>query len=81
VNGGHFGVMLVNYSTSTGTPKDLSGTVALSSWPVNSSGNGIINRWECSPANPNGALSTLSVTGGISAATTVPAQSIVILYA
>jgi hypothetical protein len=81
VNGNHFAVMLVNYSTTTGSPVTAAGSVGLSRWPINGTGNGIINRWECSNTYPNGSLSTLSVTNGVTDATTVPPQSVVILYA
>ncbi len=79
-NGNKFGVLLCNYSTTSGTPKVMGGTVGLGHWPVNGSGTGTVNRWEQSPQYPNGNLIQLAVTNGVTAATTVPAQSVVILH-
>jgi Glycosyl hydrolases family 39 len=71
---GGFGVMLVNYGSAT-----RAGTVGLSHWPVNPTGNGTIRRWEISHAFPRGNLSALPVAGGVTSPTTVPPRSVVIL--
>ena len=73
--GGGFAVMLVNYDGSA----TRSGTVGLSHSPVNATGSGTISRWEISRAFPRGNLTTLSVAGGATSATTVPPRSVVIL--
>ena len=70
------GVLLINANQSN----NQQGQIALSHWPSgNSAGNGTINRYEVSPGNPNGSLTQLTVTGGL-VTTTIPAQSVVILY-
>ena len=51
----------------------------MSHWPVNATGNGTISRWEISNAFPRGNLTALSVTNGVTSATTVPPRSVVIL--
>lgn len=76
VNGAHFSVMMVNYTTSP-----ISGQVALSHWPVNPTGTGTISKWELSPANLTGQVTSVSTTGGLTASIALPGQSVVILYA
>lgn len=77
ITGTSFAVMLIN--ASQGSPVN-SVQVALSHWPVNSTGNGQINQWVVSPASTSGALTQLSVSAGLTSAITLPAQSITILY-
>lgn len=76
-NSGAFGVMINNYDQSNA----ITGQVALSHWPFNNTGTGSINKWEISPAHQSGNLTTLAVTAGLTASMTVPAGSVVILYA
>jgi hypothetical protein len=71
-----FALMIINASTTS----SASGQVALSHWPVNTTGTGTINRFEVGNNNPNGNVTTLSVTAGLVAATTIPPVSVVILY-
>lgn len=71
-----FGLLIANSSTSN----SASGQIALSHWPVNSSGNATINRFEVGDNNPQGSTTTLSVSAGLVAATTIPPVSVVILY-
>jgi hypothetical protein len=75
-DGGRIGIMIVNYDE--GSP--ITGTVGLSHWPVNNTGNGMINAWELSSANPQGKLSSVTVGNGMTSTVTVPATGIVILY-
>lgn len=67
VNGGHFAVQLINYSTSTSQTLNI----ATSGLALPAS----ITRWELSAANPNTTISTLANLTGV----VVPAQSIVIV--
>lgn len=76
-SGGAFGVMINNYDQGSA----ITGQVALSHWPFNNTGTGSINKWEISPAHQQGNLTTVSVTAGLTASITVPAGSVVILYA
>lgn len=72
------GLMLIN----TDPNNAINGVqVALSHWPVNSSGTATINKWLVGPANTTGLLTTLAVTSGLTAAISLPAQSVTILYA
>lgn len=74
----NLGVLLINASTST----DVTGIqVALSKWPVNSTGDGTVTKLEISAANPTGSSSSVTVTAGKTSAITVPACSVVFLYA
>lgn len=73
-SGASIALMLINYGTTT-----YSGQVALSRWPINANGTSTIHRWEISAANTQGVTSTLTVTVGLTAALTVPGQSVVIL--
>jgi hypothetical protein len=75
VNGDSFAVLMVNY-----TPNAASGQVALSHWPVSTSGTGSIRYWELSGANKQGIMSTVAVTAGMTASISVPAESVVMLY-
>lgn len=73
----NFAVMLINYSTTT----SYTGQVALSRWPVNKSGSGSIHQWLVNSSNTAGTVTTVTVTGGLTASITVPAISVMILYA
>lgn len=75
MNQGNVGVMIVNWDTAA-----ISGQVALSQWPINSSGTGTLTRFEVGVAQPQGADSTIGVTSGITDVLTVPARSVVILH-
>lgn len=77
VNGSHFALMLINYSTTTAV---TTGQIGLSQWPLNATGTASINRWQISPSATNGALTALSVTAGLTSAITLPALSVTILY-
>lgn len=68
VNGGHFAIQLVNYSSTSQTLNLATSGLTL---PAS------ITRWELSAANPNTVTSTLANLTGV----VVPAQSIVILSA
>jgi hypothetical protein len=70
-----FGVLLSNYGTTT-----QSGTLALSHWPVNSTGNGTVNMWQHSGSNIAGTTSQVSVTAGITSSISLPAMSNTIVY-
>lgn len=78
---GNFGVAVVN---STGTTQ--TGTVALSHWPVNGTGNGSATVWtyptgsnSVPVANTPGTTSTVTVTSGVTDVISVPARSTVII--
>jgi hypothetical protein len=77
---GAFGLMIVNAGQG-----NRNGTVALSHVPlqsggaINSSGNGTANVWQQSAASPNGAISTVTVTAGITTSISFPDPSITII--
>lgn len=74
-NGTKFCVVMVNYSNGP-----VSQTVALSHWPVNTSGTLTVHKWELSAAHPQGLETTLAVTGGLTTAVNIPGHSIVLIY-
>lgn len=76
VNCNAMAVMLVNYSR-----RSARGQVAISRWPVNSSGTGRIRKWELSAAYKRGSITTVAVNTGMCDSITIPGQSVVILYA
>lgn len=76
---GRFGLMMVNQGLG-----NKSGTVALSHWPVNSTGNGTANVWQIntsqiSPGIP-GSTSTTIVSSGITGTINFPDPSVTIIY-
>lgn len=71
-----FALLIANASTSSAA----TGQIALSHWPVNTTGNGTINRFEVGDNSHLGTTSTLAVTSGLVASTTIPPVSVVILY-
>jgi hypothetical protein len=75
-NNAKMAVCLVNYGTGT-----INGQVALSHWPVNSTGTSAINLWQIGSNAPAGTLSQVNVTAGITNTVSIPGQSVVILYA
>jgi hypothetical protein len=70
------GVLLTNYGSAA-----ASGPIALSHWPVNSTGSGVINMWQQSGSNSAGAITQVTVTAGLTSSITLPANSNTILYA
>jgi hypothetical protein len=72
---GQFGLMLVN----AGNGLQLNKTVALSHWPVNSTGNGTVEVWQLSRSVPNGSTSMVEVTAGVTAALNFPDPSVTII--
>jgi len=73
--GGHFGLMVVNPGFG-----GKSGQVALSHWPVNSTGNGTANVWQInSGTSGDGARSTVQVTAGVTASINFPDPSVTII--
>jgi hypothetical protein len=72
---GAVGLMIVNNGKGAQRAK----TVALSHWPVNSSGNGTARIWQMSPSAQRGSTSTLAVRGGLMAAIDFPDPSITII--
>jgi hypothetical protein len=74
---GRFGLMILNNGQGT-----KSGSVALSHWPVNSSGNGTINMWRQTSATTADGVSTpnISVTSGITQSISFPDPSVTILW-
>lgn len=74
-NGTGFAVMMVNYTTGAKT-----GSLALSHWPVNTTGTGTVNVWTLSQAALQGSTTTVAVTAGATANITIPGQSVVIVY-
>ena len=75
VNNAKFGVWLINYDEFS----SVQGTVALSHWPVNSTGNGTIQRWEVSPAHLAAFQSSVGVSNGVTQSITLPAKSVTVL--
>ena len=84
-NGANFGVAIINSNSSP-----TSGTVALSHWPVNTTGNGTATLWTYPTTqgvglggpvvtNTPGNTTTVAVTNGVTAGITVPALSLAIL--
>jgi hypothetical protein len=71
-----FALLIANASTSSAA----TGQIALSHWPVNTTGNGTINRFEVGDNSHLGTTSTLTVASGLVASTTIPPVSVVILY-
>lgn len=76
VNGNHFSTTIVNPSAGA-----ISGQVALSRWPVNGTGNGTISVWTQGQTNPNGVITSVAVTGGLTGTITIPTLGQVILSA
>jgi len=78
-SGTSFGVVIVNANDSP-----VSGQVALSNWPLNSTGNATIHVWSLpttnGEANVPGNLSTVGVSGGLTGSVTVQARSITMLF-
>jgi hypothetical protein len=74
---GRFGLMILNNGQGT-----KSGSVALSHWPVNSSGNGTINMWRQTSATTADGVSTpnISVTNGVTQSISFPDPSVTILW-
>jgi hypothetical protein len=70
-----FGVMLANYSGAS-----VSGTVAFSHWPVNSSGNGTVNMWQQTSSNAAGSTTPVTVATGVTSTITLPSMSVTVLY-
>jgi hypothetical protein len=73
----NFAVMLINPTLAT----SYTGQVALSHWPVNTTGTATINQWLIGGSNTTASQTTVSVTAGLTASLTVPAASVMILYA
>jgi hypothetical protein len=75
----NFGVGVFNYNTTA-----TSGTIGLSHWPVNSSGNGTVSVHTVDTAQNDGfthpTISTSTVTSGVTGTILFPAQSTVIIY-
>lgn len=75
---GQFGLMIVNAGQG-----GRSGQVALSHWPVNSSGSGTANVWQLTStqntSGMDGARSTVNVTAGLTATMTFPDPSVTII--
>jgi hypothetical protein len=77
VNGTNFAVAFVNVSNNP-----ISGPVALSHWPVNSSGNGSAKFWSYPTSdgrNVPGVETTVSVTNGVTSTVTINPRSCAIL--
>jgi hypothetical protein len=80
--GTHLGVAIVNSNATA-----MTGPVALSHWPVGASGSGTITLWSYPQGgaittplmNTPGTVSSVSVSAGVTAPITVPADSVVIL--
>lgn len=73
---GSFGTMLFNASPTVPLGP---GTLGLSKWPVNSSGNGVINTLTINQANPTGLIGSATVSAGL-VTLTIPAASVVFLF-
>jgi hypothetical protein len=75
---GSFGLMVLNIGNG-----NKSGTVALSHWPVNSTGNGTANVWQMTMSQnapgQDGTHSTVNVTAGVTSSITFPNFSITII--
>ena len=74
-NGANVSTLIINYDTST----TFTGPIALSHWPVNSSGNGTVSVHTVSPASLTGTTSTLTVSSGLTASITIPAMSVTVI--
>jgi hypothetical protein len=72
---GRLGLMIVNIGKGAQSGK----TVALSHWPVNSSGNGTATIWQLSHSAQMGSTKALEVKAGITAAIEFPDPSITII--
>lgn len=75
VNGTSFGVLLINYATTS----TQSGQIALSHWPVNTTGNATIQRIEISSNNLTAVPASVTVTGGLVQSLSLPAMSVTVL--
>lgn len=74
VNGADFAVCLINGSGTT-----VSGPVGLGHWPLNATGAATITKWDLTSASPLGVLTSLAVSGGVTAPISIPARGIVML--
>jgi len=73
---GHFGLMIVNAGQGAQNGK----TVALSHWPVNSSGNSTANVWQMTSATTqDGTRTTIPVNAGVTSSLNFPDPSITII--
>jgi len=73
--GNTFGALLINYDTGGAT---YSGTMTLSHWPVNSTGNGTITQWRLDGQHGVPVASQLTVTAG-TVQLSLPGMSITVL--
>jgi hypothetical protein len=81
-NGAAFGLAIVNSNASS-----VTGTVALSHWPVNNSGNGAVTVWtypqvgdiQHPVTNTPGTTSKVNVSAGVTDPITVPGSSVAIV--
>jgi len=75
---GRFGLLVFNVGNGS-----KSGTVALSHWPVNSTGNGTASVWQMTSTSngpgKDGRNSTVTVTNGVTQSITFPDPSITII--
>jgi hypothetical protein len=72
---GRLGLMIVNNGKGAQGGK----AIALSHWPVNSSGNGTVDMWQMSHAVQMGSSRALAVKAGITATIDLPDPSVTII--
>lgn len=75
-SGTHATVVIVNYDTNS-----VSGTVALSKWPANNTGNATMSTWLAgSTTGAAGQTGTVTVTNGVTGTITIPGQTVMLLH-
>lgn len=72
---GSIGVLLVNYSATNA----FSGTVGLSLWPANSTGNATLQTYTVNQAHPTGLLGTTTASAGL-VTVNIPAATVLFLF-
>lgn len=75
MNGNRVSVWLINYDTSA----SFSGQVALSQWPVNTTGNGTVKMSQLNQSNATPLVSSVAVTNGVTASVTLPPISVSVI--
>jgi hypothetical protein len=73
---GRIAVMVVNSDASAA----LSGRVAITDWPLDGSWECGLTKWELSEKNPQGAVSTVRFSKGVTEPIRIPPTSVVILH-
>jgi hypothetical protein len=75
VNGNAASVLMINFDGG----QSFSGQVALSQWPVNSTGNGSVVMHQVSNATPRSSANSISVSNGVTSSINLPPMSVSVL--